>query len=112
MEENVNGGVKPSKKVSLFDAVWEKGKDAIKHLQKPIKVREIRLQFISAHDDLTQKIMKKESEINDLRADVANFDLKKVMIKRTEIQEHKEAQLELEKEYTAYLGENLKSRLD
>lgn len=97
---------------SLFDRIWDTGAEAIKSLQKPMKVREIRGQFITAHDDLSQKILKKKTEINELRADIKNYDVKKVMGKRAEILEHEEAQQMLEAEYEAYLGEDLKSRLD
>lgn len=109
MEKTV---VRKEDSLSLFEKIWLQGKEAIKSLQKPIAQRKIRGNFISMHDNLTADIAKLEESINNKRADIENFDLKKIMEMRANINLHKDAQKELELEYKEYLGEDLKSRLD
>lgn len=92
---------------TLFDKVYEGGKEAFKAMKKPLVRKNVKRKIRAGWDDAQGNIDKAELDIQNKIQNISDLDLQACLALNAKIRNLKEAQEDLENIYYTLFGEKL-----
>lgn len=95
-------------KKSLFDKLYDAGKEELKQLKKPLMKNKVQRKLQAAYDSAVEQRLDAESALEEARHNIQNYDVNNVL-KQQEIIMSADSTIDaIKKEYAELFGEELK----
>ena len=110
MAQHNESDVAVKTKKNLFDHLYDGAQEVLKGMQKPFVERSLKRKFEAAYDQTLLKVDEAHSKLNDLRQNIKEFPLDKILEQRQIIKDAESLQKDIEDEYLAVFGSTITKR--